>query len=60
MGAGGEAPWKNTSGSGFILQGIGAFRRESGKPKPLFPPKGAAAPGPRFKPEETVANERKI
>jgi hypothetical protein len=23
-------------------------------------PKGAAAPGPRFKPEETVANERKI
>jgi hypothetical protein len=60
MGAGGEAPWKDTSGSGFILHGTGAFRRESGKPEPLFLPMRAAAPGPGLQPEETVANELKI
>jgi hypothetical protein len=49
MGAGGEAPWKNTSGSGFTLQRADAFRFESRNPEPLFSPKGAAVPGPRIK-----------
>ncbi|MBF0481853.1 MAG: hypothetical protein HQK81_11445 [Desulfovibrionaceae bacterium] len=49
MGAGGEAPWEKTSGSGFLLQKAAAFRLESRKSKPLFFSQGAAAPGPRFK-----------
>jgi len=49
MGAGGEAPWKNTRGSGFFLQCTDAFRLKAENQNHYFFPKGAAAPGPRFK-----------
>ena len=46
MGAGGEAPRKNTSGFGFTLTRSGLKAENQNH---SFFPKGAAAPGPRFK-----------
>jgi hypothetical protein len=60
MGAGGGAPGKIPVVLVLFFKAPGRSGAKAKNQNHFSFPKGAAAPGPRFKPEETVANKLKM